>query len=309
MNRRYALALLSTQVLCVLSTVCHGAEASADPTGFFGVLRGEVTSADQAGKSFSMKVSATEEHAKKNKMPEPGSLVGTEQSVRANWDPAFVENSKKWIASLQKGDSVVVHGIYDGKRSTFAINAGAYIVGPGRDEGKIVILGDSITNGWEITDETFPGRQVVTRALSGASATGLQDILKESALALKPKALVILAGTNDLLSQKPEASAGNVLALVKTAREADTSMPVFICAVMPQDPGRVLVEKVKATNDILKKACGEMESCHWVDTFTPLAKEDGTYKSEFFRDKVHPNAKGYALWQQALAPELDSVLK
>ena len=68
-----------------------------------------------------------------------------------------------------------------------------------QDQGALVFLGDSITQGWgDNMGNSFPGVKVANRGISGDTTRGVLIRLKEDVLSLNPKGVVILIGTNDL---------------------------------------------------------------------------------------------------------------
>ena len=68
-----------------------------------------------------------------------------------------------------------------------------------QDQGAVVLLGDSITQGWnDRLPAAFPGMKVANRGISGDTTRGVLIRLKDDVLALNPAAVVLLIGTNDL---------------------------------------------------------------------------------------------------------------
>jgi hypothetical protein len=66
-----------------------------------------------------------------------------------------------------------------------------------KDQGAVVFLGDSITQGWRNLPNEFPGLKVANRGISGDTTRGMLIRLDEDVLALNPRAVVMLMGTND----------------------------------------------------------------------------------------------------------------
>ena len=100
-----------------------------------------------------------------------------------------------------------------------------------QDQGAVVFLGDSITQGWgEGLGAAFPGVKVANRGISGDTTRGVLIRLQEDVLALNPTAVVLLIGTNDLEEgATPETIAGNlklILAALKRAQPANAGRAV-----------------------------------------------------------------------------------
>lgn len=71
---------------------------------------------------------------------------------------------------------------------------------PAADEARVVFMGDSITEGWgELMPEFFAGKPYVNRGICGQTSPQMFARFRADIIALQPKVVVILAGTNDLL--------------------------------------------------------------------------------------------------------------
>src|SRR5215467_10521055 len=74
-------------------------------------------------------------------------------------------------------------------------NAALPPIAPG--EERVVFFGDSITDGWKI-EESFPGRPYVNRGIGGQTTSQMLVRFRQDVVNLRPKVVVILAGTNDI---------------------------------------------------------------------------------------------------------------
>src|SRR5436190_15463187 len=104
-----------------------------------------------------------------------------------------------------------------------------------QDQGALVFLGDSITQGWgDDIGGAFPGLKVANRGISGDTSRGVLIRLKDDVIALKPAGVVLLVGTNDLADKaEPETIAGNVKLILAELKKHDSKMPIVLCQVMP----------------------------------------------------------------------------
>src|ERR1700723_3557236 len=76
-------------------------------------------------------------------------------------------------------------------------DANAALAAPALGENRVVFFGDSITDLWKI-DESFPGKPYVNRGISGQTTPQMLVRFRQDVIDLHPKAVVILAGTNDV---------------------------------------------------------------------------------------------------------------
>jgi lysophospholipase L1-like esterase len=179
-----------------------------------------------------------------------------------------------------------------------------------KDRGSVVFLGDSITQGWgDKLIPSFAGVHVSNRGLSGDTTRGVLVRLPEDVLALKPSAVVLLIGTNDLEeSATPEVIAGNVKLILDSLHQHSPQMPVVLCAVFPSSATKKRsAEQIKQLNQLYRTLIRDQPQVTYLDTWTLFADAQGDAKSEEFPDLLHPNAAGYAKWTAAVRPVLATL--
>ncbi len=177
------------------------------------------------------------------------------------------------------------------------------------EEGAVVFFGDSITQGWATLAKDFPTLKVANRGISGDTTRGLRTRMQGDVLDLKPKAVSILIGTNDLdQGAEPEVVAKNLTAIVAEMHAANPAMPVVINKVMPRGPKPDLYpEKIRKLNGLYEEAFKNDALVTFCDTWTLFDDGTGSCKKEEFPDMLHPNPAGYAKWIGALQPIFDRL--
>ena len=175
------------------------------------------------------------------------------------------------------------------------------------DQGALVFLGDSITQGWgsNLANE-FPGVKVANRGISGDTTRGMLLRLKEDVVALNPAGVVILMGTNDLEEgAAPALIAGNLKLILADLKKHNRQMPIVLCRVFPSSEAKKRPSaKIREINRLFAEAVKGDSQITLLDTWTLFANADGDAKLEEFPDLLHPNALGYAKWGAALRPIL-----
>ncbi len=101
---------------------------------------------------------------------------------------------------------------------------------------KVVFMGNSITDGWPDADpEFFTKNNYVGRGISGQVSAQMLMRFRPDVINLKPKAVVILAGTNDIAlndyAVSPEKTLGNIISMVELAQA--NNIKVILCSTMP----------------------------------------------------------------------------
>jgi lysophospholipase L1-like esterase len=182
--------------------------------------------------------------------------------------------------------------------------ANAKLTPPAPAEKRVVFLGDSITDGWPL-EEYFPGKSYVNRGIGGQTTPQMLVRFRQDVIALQPKVVVILAGTNDIAGNtgpmELEDIEANFASLAELARVH--GIRVVFSSVLPvhnytprsqeffaQRPP----EKILQLNDWLQ-TYSAAHGCVYLDYFRVMVGEKGLLKSELADDGLHPNKAGYRL--------------
>ncbi len=176
-----------------------------------------------------------------------------------------------------------------------------------QDQGALVFLGDSITQGWgDNFGGKFAGVKVANRGISGDTSRGVLIRLQEDVLALKPSGVVLLIGTNDLEEDaSPEIIAGNLKLIVAEIKRHNPSIPIVLCQVFPSSATKKRsATQIKAVNKLYAAAVKGDTQVTFVETWPLFANAEGDAKPEEFPDLLHPNEAGYAKWAAAIHPIL-----
>jgi len=204
------------------------------------------------------------------------------------------------------------------------------------DPKRVVFLGDSITDFWKLA-ESFPGKPYVNRGIGGQTTPQMLVRMYPDVINLKPTAMVLLAGTNDIARNTGPATAEmieqNIMAIAELARLH--GIKVILCSVLPvsdypflrqqnepssaaQGPGPGAPPRVKMTEgrpptDILKlngwlKDYAARVNAVYVDYFTSMVDEKGWLKDAYSNDGLHPNAEGYKVMVPIVAAAIQRLL-
>jgi lysophospholipase L1-like esterase len=188
---------------------------------------------------------------------------------------------------------------------------------PAAGEDRVVFMGDSITDSWgrsqnpNIASPYFPGKPYVNRGISGQTTAQMLLRFYPDVVAHKPKAVVFLAGTNDLAGNLGpvtiESIENNLAAMADIARA--NSIKVVLGSVLPvcdyhrPQTAQRPPEKIKALNEWLK-ATAAKNGYVYLDYYTPMLDDKGFLKAELTYDGLHPNAAGY----QVMAPLAEKAI-
>ena len=175
---------------------------------------------------------------------------------------------------------------------------------PKPGEARVVFYGDSITDNWGRTyGKFFPDEPWVNRGISGQTTPQMLARFSQDVLALHPKAVVILAGINDIFGNTGVESLpvieDNFRAMVTLAKAAHVS--VVLSSVMPAlhfrlRPGTDPRAEIVQLNTWLQQFAKE-QNLVYLDYYSALVGPDGGMKPELVRDGLHPTNEGYAVME------------
>ncbi len=179
-----------------------------------------------------------------------------------------------------------------------------------RDQGAVVFLGDSITQGWgDDFGKSFGTMKAANRGISGDTTRGMLVRLQQDVIALNPSAVVLLAGTNDLEEKAaPPVIAGNLKLLLAALQAHRADLPVVLCKVFPSSASKSRsAEQIKELNGLLAGLVRDQPQVTLVETWKPFADAAGDARPAEFPDLLHPNQAGYRKWAAALRPVLATL--
>ncbi len=186
---------------------------------------------------------------------------------------------------------------------------------PASAENRVVFMGNSITETWARSfDQFFPGKPYIGRGISGQTTPQMLLRFRQDVIALKPKVVVILGGTNDIAGNTGPSTLEMIEDNLASMAELATAngIRVVMASVLPvyDYPWRKGLDpaaKIVALNAWIKDYAAKHDAVY-VDFHTPMADERQGMKAELSPDGVHPNAAGYAIMdtlvEQAIAEAL-----
>ena len=173
---------------------------------------------------------------------------------------------------------------------------------------RVVFYGDSITDSWgRRQGKFFPGKPWVNRGISGQTTPQMLVRFRQDVLALKPEAVVILAGINDIAGNTgPESLAQiednfrSMVALSEAAHVRVVISSVLPASHFPWRPGADPTAEVVALNKGLQTFAAEQHATY-LDYYPALVAPDGGMRAEYTLDGIHPNTAGYAVMEPLAA--------
>ena len=180
---------------------------------------------------------------------------------------------------------------------------------PAADVARVVFMGDSITDSWQEPrfGGFFPGKAYVDRGISGQTTPQMLLRFRPDVIDLGAKAVVILAGTNDIAGNTGpmtnEEIEGNLASMAELARA--NGIKVVLASILPvsdyhvqpnakpRTSGRPM-SRITALNGWMK-AYAAANGHTYLDYCSAVTDERGLLRAELSADDLHPNAKGYEI--------------
>jgi lysophospholipase L1-like esterase len=190
---------------------------------------------------------------------------------------------------------------------------------PVAGQSRVVFMGDSITDAWPQPryGEFFNGKPYVGRGISGQTTAQMLVRFRPDVIDLKPKVVVILAGTNDIAGNRGpttnEEIQGNLTSMAQLAKAGgirvvlSSIQPVSAYHTAPNGVPQTQVrpmERIRAINTWMKTYAGA-EGHVYLDYVAAMSDEKGFLRAELSADDLHPNAQGYAI----MGPLAEAAIK
>jgi len=193
----------------------------------------------------------------------------------------------------------------------------AKVAPPAAGEERVVFMGDSITDFWgRRAGKFFPGKPYINRGISGQTTPQMLIRFRPDVIDLKPNAVVILAGTNDIAGNTGpstlEMIEENLASMTELAQAH--GIKVILSAVMPtcdyirNQSDRRPNSKIIELNAWMKEYAAKHKATY-LDYFTPMLDDNGALKRELTDDGLHPNDAGYELIMPIAQKAIDQTLK
>ena len=184
------------------------------------------------------------------------------------------------------------------------------------DGDRIVLVGDSITEGWtEFNPEFFQENNMINRGISGQTTPQMLIRLKQDAIHLGPKIIIINGGTNDIWGNTgpstPEMIIDNLCSMAEIATKNDIDVALSTILPVYQYPDRDDIidppNTISLINSVLQDYCKE-NGLTFLDYFSPMADKKKGLRSDYGTDGVHPNKQGYSVMEQVVRETIPGII-
>jgi lysophospholipase L1-like esterase len=253
----------------------------------------------------------------------------TQPAVTAQVPPAATQAAPPPLPSCPELATAQQAVVRNDQRLQDWANLGRYreanrsVGAPSAAEARVVFMGDSITDSWQLPrfGGFFPGKPYVDRGISGQTTPQMLLRFRPDVIALAPRVVVILAGTNDIAGNTgpmtDEQIQGNLASMAELARA--NGIRVVFSSILPVSQSHVRPNEVPQTTrrpmaritalNAWMKSYAAANGHVYLDYVPAMADAAGLLRAELSEDDLHPNAAGYAIMSPLAEAAIEAALR
>lgn len=190
------------------------------------------------------------------------------------------------------------------------------MISSNENHNSVVSMGDSITEMWSVlSPDFFNGKAYINRGISGQTTPQMLVRFRADIINLKPELVVIMAGTNDIAGNTGpstiEMIADNIFSMLEIAKV--NKIKAILCSTLPASKfswnlNAEPTEKIVLLNTLLKKY-SKTNKIPYVDYYSKMVDSNKGLNSDYSKDGVHPNVKGYQIMNSMIEEVIAETLK
>ena len=160
-------------------------------------------------------------------------------------------------------------------------------------------------------DKYFGNLRTANFAVAGDTTQGvLWGLRNGEGQGFQPKAVMLMVGTNNMAANTPGEIAEGIGAVVMEMRRNFPAAKILLLAIFPRSvPGDPIRDRIAETNRIIQRL-DDGRNVFYMDIGQQFLDEKGVFLPESFRpDNLHPQARGYEIWGQAVSAKLAELMR
>lgn len=172
----------------------------------------------------------------------------------------------------------------------------------------ILLIGSSSFTYWKDVATYFPGRVFINRAFGGSSLTHQIEYVEKVVYPYRPKQILIYCGENDIAASQmvtADSVFNRFVRLHQLIRKKYPAVRISFVSIKPSPVRAEFLSTVIISNKLIADFCRKNKKTDFIDVFSSMLNTEGKPMEELFiADRLHMNAKGYAIWSKIIAPYL-----
>lgn len=172
-------------------------------------------------------------------------------------------------------------------------------------EGIYLFIGSSSIRMWDNLAESFPGRPVLNRGFGGSTLAEVSQNIDVVVFPYKPREIIIYAGENDIAQGvSAKETYDRFVKLFNQIRGKYPNIPIVFISIKPSPSREQFLPVVREANQLIHRFIAQHNNAFFVDVFSLMLNEDGSFKDIYLEDKLHMSKQGYEIWTKAIKPVL-----
>ncbi len=175
-------------------------------------------------------------------------------------------------------------------------------------KNEILFIGSSSFTNWKDVQLYFPAHKIINRGFGGSSLPDVIRYADKIIFPYQPKQIVIYCGENDIAgsdSVTGEMVFNRLKKLFTDIRKNLPGVPVVYISMKPSPNRWHMKDRMIKGNKLIKKFLRKKKNSKFISVWKKMLGPDGKPMEDIFlQDKLHMNAKGYAIWQKLITPFL-----
>lgn len=172
----------------------------------------------------------------------------------------------------------------------------------------ILFVGSSSFTKWTDVQQYFPAHKIINRGFGGSRLLDVMMYADDVIFPYQPKQIVIYCGENDIAyndTVSAQTVTNRFVTLFEIVRSIWDTVPVAFVSIKPSPSRDKFRPVVVEANKLIKNFLASKSNTSFIDVYSKMLAADGNPMPDIFiEDRLHMNAKGYAIWQKAIEPYL-----
>lgn len=171
----------------------------------------------------------------------------------------------------------------------------------------ILFVGSSSFQKWHDVQSYFPGYKIVNRGFGGSTLPDVIYYANDIIVPYHPNQVLVYCGDNDLAASDtitPQIVTDRFKTLFHIIRKNVPKANIAYVSIKPSPSRRQLMPKMKQANLLIKSFLNKQKNTSFIDVYHPMLLGREPIPAIFLEDRLHMNAKGYAIWKKVIQPYL-----
>jgi len=175
----------------------------------------------------------------------------------------------------------------------------------------ILFIGSSSIRMWKTLELEFPEYHVINRGFGGSQISNSIHFAERIVIPYQPRVIVFYAGGNDINAGKSAETVFNDFEMFVTkVREKLPRTKIAYISIAPNPARWLQLDRIREANRLIHDYTAKHAGLSFIDVFLPMLGSDGQPKAGIYLDdKLHMNARGYAIWKRVVSEHLKSMVQ